>query len=337
MLPESIDPSISLLDSDNIQINLVRWIHQCDLIKRYYHADTVFVVQQTAIGFEVIVSSMGETNKFMAGRLFVPDFMLFNHLINIPPTGIKLNLSQFLLEDLPREFDEVASILSRPILWPDGTHFGCLCVLNHHHSETDEITLNPYMLEPFQILLQQDLALLCQSHRIDSLSMRDRETGMLNHYGFIMMAPRQLNLGRRFGVSAALLMFDVSVKHPQEDKLENKHKTLLGNIIQSTIRSADIAAHYSDHQFIVLAFIDAARDMEHIIKRVEKQLVQQAPILALLASANFFTPDSTAKLGPMIEMTLKGLTKQFDNSLVENQRPTEPTEETQKENPGKLT
>lgn len=45
------------------------------------------------------------------------------------------------------------------------------------------------MLEPFQILLQQDLALLCQSHRIESLSMRDRETGMLNHYGFIMMAP----------------------------------------------------------------------------------------------------------------------------------------------------
>ena len=315
MLPETIDTSMSLLDSDTSQINLVRWMHQCDLMKRYYQADTVIVVQQTAIGFEIIVCSINDSPKFSAGKLYDPDFVLFNKLVKVPPTGIKIDLSHFHLDELPREFDGVASLLSRPILWPDGTIFGCLCVLNTHLSKTDDSSQSPFMLEPFQILLQQDLSLLCQSHRIDSLSMRDSETGMLNHYGFMMMAPRQLNLGRRFGVNAAIFMFELSSNHPLDNKLEDKHHRMLGNIIQETIRTADIAAHYTPNQFVVLAFIESERDMQYIIQRVEKQLAQQATGLHLAAASNFFTPDSTAKLAPMIELTLQGLQKHYDNEL----------------------
>ncbi|MCG9965845.1 MAG: GGDEF domain-containing protein [Shewanella sp.] len=298
MLPDTINPKISLLDNDLLQVNLGRWMQQCELIKSYYNATHVFVLQITQSGFEVIVSSASQAPLFTSGTLFPSNFPLFEALKNSPLDGDYLNLSRFMLDELPRNFDGIQFILSRPIAWPDGCQFGSLCVLNPHMTAP---LSNSAMLEPFQILLQQELSLLCQNHRIESLSMRDQETGMLNHYGFMMMAPRQLNLGRRFGAHAGIIFFELTEAKPPEVTLEEKHHRLLGNLVQDTIRTADVAAHYSATQFVVLAFVDNERDILHIMKRVEKQLEQQNPHLKLDASYSFFTPESTAKLAPMME------------------------------------
>ncbi|MEL4293773.1 GGDEF domain-containing protein [Shewanella sp. DNRA4] len=298
MLPETINPQISVLDNDLLQVNLGRWMQQCELIKSYYSATHVFVLQITQSGFEVIVSSVSETPLFTSGTLFPNNFPLFEALKNSNIDGDYLNLSRFMLDELPRDFDGIQYILSRPIAWPDGSQFGSLCVLNPHM--VDPLS-NSAMLEPFQILLQQELSLLCQNHRIESLSMRDQETGMLNHYGFMMMAPRQLNLGRRFGAHAGILFFELIEADSPENRLEEKHHRLLGNLVQDTIRTADVAAHFSATQFVVLAFVDSERDILHIMKRVEKQLEQQNHHLKLDSSYSFFTPESTAKLAPMME------------------------------------
>ncbi|WP_172591027.1 GGDEF domain-containing protein [Shewanella xiamenensis] len=298
MLPETINSQISVLDNDLLQVNLGRWMQQCELIKSYYSATHVFVLQITQSGFEVIVSSVSETPLFTSGTLFPNNFPLFEALKNSNIDGDYLNLSRFMLDELPRDFDGIQYILSRPIAWPDGSQFGSLCVLNPHMA--DPIS-NSAMLEPFQILLQQELSLLCQNHRIESLSMRDQETGMLNHYGFMMMAPRQLNLGRRFGAHAGILFFELIEADSPENRLEEKHHRLLGNLVQDTIRTADVAAHFSATQFVVLAFVDSERDILHIMKRVEKQLEQQNHHLKLDSSYSFFTPESTAKLAPMME------------------------------------
>ncbi|QYJ85600.1 GGDEF domain-containing protein [Shewanella mesophila] len=307
MLPENIHTGVSILENDNAQINLVRWMHQCELMKRYYQADVAFVVQKTDLGFEVIVSSINDTRKYLSGTVYSDKIDLFNRLSSSQPDGINLELSSNTMV-LPDDLASVTNILSRPILWPDGSIFGCLCVLNTADDGTPGI--NSFMLEPFQILLQQDLALLCQSQRIESLSMRDRETGMLNHYGFIMMAPRQLNLGRRFGAHAGILFFELYPTPPRLEAIEDKHIRLLGNIIQDTIRTADIAAHYSKAQFVVLVFIDSERDLPHIGKRVEKLLNQQNDQLQLDCGYAFFAPESSAKLAPMLEKAKSQLRSQ---------------------------
>lgn len=298
MLPDTINPNVSLLDSDHQQVNFGRWMHQCELIKSFYSATSVFVIQSIHSGFEIIVSSMNETPLFTSGTLYPLDFSLFKQCVYSKPEGDYQNLARFMLDELPRDFDGIQYILSRPIAWPDGSQFGALCVLNPHM--TDPLS-NAAMLEPFQILLQQDLSLLCQYHRIESLSMRDQETGMLNHYGFVMMAPRQLNLGRRFGAHAGIIFFELQSPKDTEKPLEEKHHRLLGNLIQDTIRTADVAAHYTATQFVVLVFVDSERDVIHIMKRVEKQLEQQNHALKLDSSYSFFTPESSAKLAPMME------------------------------------
>lgn len=307
MLPENIDTGASILENDNTQINLVRWMHQCELMKRYYQAEVAFVVQQTDLGFEVIVSSINDSRKYLAGTVYPADLSLFNRLSNNQPDGTNIDFSGQNIP-LPDDFASARNILSRPLHWPDGTVFGCLCVLNTQGDES--ININAFMLEPFQILLQQDLALLCQSQRIESLSMRDRETGMLNHYGFIMMAPRQLNLGRRFGAHAGILLFELTPTPPALSVIEHKHTRLLGNIIQDTIRTADIAAHYNQSQFVVLVFIDSERDLNHIVMRVKKSLKQQNGLLQLDSGSAFFAPESSAKLAPMLALAKSQLRSQ---------------------------
>ncbi|GGI78703.1 GGDEF domain-containing protein [Shewanella gelidii] len=316
MLPETVDPKVSLLENEHPQINLVRWMHQCELIKRYYQAQVVFVVQQVSDGFEVIVSSINNTRKFDSGVLFPPETKLFNRLIASPPEGISVELGKTTTDQIPDDFHGTSNLLSRPLFWPDGSIFGCLCVLNA--STSDDQPISPFMLEPFQILLQQELTLLCQSHRIESLSMRDRNTGMLNHYGFIMMAPRQLNLGRRFGAHAGILFFELTNQQQPKDVLESQHR-MLGSIIQDTIRTADIAAHFNETQFVVLVFIDSEVDLQHILKRVDKQVSRQNERITIDSSYSFFSPDSSAKLAPMIEQARTKLKSYEQGSASSNE------------------
>jgi len=305
MLPDTIDPGKSLLENESHRLNLIRWMHQCELMKRYYQADKVFVLQKTEQGFEVIVSAADASHRFPPGKVFSADESVFQRMVDSPPEGVNLDLTRSTYNDNPKEFSNVLGILSRPVLWPDGSVFGCLCVINAHASEQQHIS--PYMLEPFQILLQQDLALLCQSHRIESLSMRDRDTGILNRYGFIMMAPRQLNLGRRFGAHSGIIFFELIPGANMDAETLARHHKELGNLILSTIRTADIAAHYNDSQYVLLVFVDLERDLEHIIKRLERQMNQFSAPLQLDSSSCFFSPDSAAKLAPMLESARAGL------------------------------
>ncbi|MGL5390023.1 MAG: GGDEF domain-containing protein, partial [Shewanella sp.] len=227
------------------------------------------------------------------------------------------NLASFMLDELPREFDGIQHILSRPIYWPDGSVFGGLCVLNPHLPQAGQ---HEAMLEPFQILLQQDLTVLCQNCRIESLSMRDQETGLLNRYGFMLMAPRQLNLSRRFGAHAGIIFFELAPLAPWEapqaedlqanDLLDEKHHRLLANLLQNTIRTADIAAHYQGAQFAVLVFVDNERDVLQIIKRTEKLLEQHNQHLKLDVGYSFFSPSASVKLPGMIDAARNKLKSQ---------------------------
>ncbi|MFT5235106.1 MAG: GGDEF domain-containing protein [Shewanella sp.] len=303
MLPQNIDTKISLLESDNTQLNLVRWMHQCELMNRYYESDIVFVIQKTGNGFEIIVSSISQTRSFTTGTLFKLETPIFQRLVHTPPEGLNIDLTSQQLQDLPKDVNEANSLLTRPILWPDGTNFGCICVLN---SKATKSEANAFMLEPFQVLLQQELSLYCQTQRIESLSMRDKDTGMLNKYGFIMMAPRQLSLGRRFGAHAGIIFIELLSQSITRDT-EERNNRLLGGIIQDTIRAADIAAHYDETLFAVLVFVDSERDLLHISKRIEKLLYKQNESLKIDFSCSYFSPDSSMKLSPMLEKTKKGL------------------------------
>ncbi|WP_256261058.1 diguanylate cyclase [Shewanella sp. NIFS-20-20] len=307
------DPSQSILENEHHTINLVRWHQQCELLQDYYKAQLVIILQHTQNGFEVITSA-GD-RPMPSGLLMRQSNPLLDKLMKAPGQGLQVQLSGE-LDGLPEEFEQHAFILSRPIRWPDSNDFGCLIVAADRDPLVENIAAA--MLEPVQVLLQQDLALMCQNQRISTLSMRDRLTGMLNQYGFLMMAPRQLALGRRFGSHAGVIFFELCQVQAHQQTVGERDQQLLGRIIQDTIRSADIAARYSETEFVVLVFLDSERDLQHIIRRVDKSLKQQAMQLCLDANACFFSPDSSTKLAPMIHVTRQGLLSQQQQQNMDN-------------------
>lgn len=140
MLPDTIDPGKSLLENESHRLNLIRWMHQCELMKRYYQADKVFVLQKTDQGFEVIVSAADASHRFPPGKVFSADESVFQRMVDSPPEGVNLDLTRSTNDDNPKEFSNVLGILSRPVLWPDGSVFGCLCVINAHANEQQHIS-----------------------------------------------------------------------------------------------------------------------------------------------------------------------------------------------------
>ncbi len=304
MLTSEFDPSQSILENEHNTINLVRWFQQCELLNDYYKSSKIIILQRTNAGYEVITCA-GD-HLLHPGLVIELANPLIEQFLKAPWQGLQIKLSETQLS-LPEQVGQLEYIISRPIRWPDSSDFGCLIVL----SESDPLTAHASlaMLEPVQVLLQQDLALMCQNQRISSLSMRDRLTGMLNQYGFLMMAPRQLALGRRFGSHAGILFFEL-MNNSSYGEITEKDQQVLGRVIQDTIRTADIAARYTDKDFVVLVFLDSDRDLQHIIRRAEKSLQQQAAHLVLDANACFFSPDSSSKLAPMIQITRAGLKSQ---------------------------
>ncbi len=305
MLPHTIDTEISLLEYDSPQVNLVRWMHQCELLKRFYQAKEVLVVQQSHRGHEVVVRAPSDDPAFITGTQLDSVHDSMQALFNSPMEGIHLKLSNDLSHRLPECFRDHTNLLVRPILWPDSSHFGYLCVLDPDMESHGELA--PKMLEPFQLLLQQELSLLCQHHRIESMSMRDAKTGMLNDHGFMMMAPRQLSLGRRFGAHAGIFVFELT----SSPTLEARHHNLLGSILQNTVRAADIAAHFTETEYVVLAFLDAELDMATIVKRVRNQLSHLDESLELDVGYCFFSPDSTVRLAAMLAQAKEALKEQM--------------------------
>ena len=314
MLPETVKPGKSLLETDTHGINLVRWLQQCELMQHYYQADRVFVLQKTEAGYEIIASAADSGMRFVPGMTFDAANPLLEKLCSSDSSGLNLDLTKVVADAVPAEFNDAISLLSRPVNWPDGTVFGCLCVINAHASEIQRVS--PMMLEPFQILLQQDLALLCQNHRIEALSMRDANTGMLNQHGFIMMAPRQLNLGRRFGAHCGVIFFELLRDPTADEDTNHRGQRALASFLLSTLRAADMAAHFDDNKFVLLVFVDMERDLDHIIRRVTKQFEQITRHSRLDASSSFFAPDSTAKLAPMLESALAGLQSAKNSNIV---------------------
>lgn len=304
MLPHTIDSEISLLEYDSPQVNLVRWMHQCELLKRFYQSQEVMVLQHTARGYEIIVRAPSDNVQFVAGTLLEDGCATLENLISSPIHGVHIDIANDTKSGLPNSFHNHDHLLARAIHWPDSSHFGYLCVLDPDIEAHGQVA--PEMLEPFQLLLQQELSLLCQHHRIEAMSMRDPKTGMLNEHGFMMMAPRQLSLGRRFGAHAGLFVFELE----HSNQLETRHHTLLGSILQTTVRTADLAATLSDTEFAVLAFLDSEADMATIVKRVRNQLFQLDETLSLDVGYCFFSPDSTVRLANMLADAKEALATQ---------------------------
>ncbi|QTE85757.1 GGDEF domain-containing protein [Shewanella algae] len=235
----------------------------------------------------------------------------------MPDTQVQV-LSYSSAAEIPTEFEDIASMLQHfaanpaktikyPLHWSDGKLFGELLILNGKPKVALEQLQS--LLEPMLALLKAELGQLQLMEQLESLSLQDELTCMLNPRGFNLLAPRQLSLSRRLGSHAGLLLLEgkeLDSNRIGELQQEQSLK-MLARVILENMREADICARLNHNQFIILAFVDSQAHLDILASRLKKQVSRSDCGLQLLVGQSFFAPDSHFELSPMLEQAEQDL------------------------------
>ncbi|MDL2197272.1 GGDEF domain-containing protein [Shewanella algae] len=271
----------SLRDHPNDPLQLGHWQSRLVTVREMFHAQTVLLLQ------------------------------------HMPDTKLQV-LSHSPAAEIPTEFEGIASLLQHfaanpaetikyPLHWFDGKLFGELLILNGKPKVALEQLQS--LLEPMLALLKAELGQLQLMEQLESLSLQDELTCMLNPRGFNLLAPRQLSLSRRLGSHAGLLLLEG--KELDSNRIgglqQDQSLKMLARVILENMREADICARLNHNQFIILAFVDNQAHLDILASRLKKQVSRSDCGLQLLVGQSFFAPDSHFELSPMLEQAEQDL------------------------------
>ena len=292
MTPYPFSPQLWLRDLNHPAIGLQKWQQQLNLINHLFHAQTCLIVQVYQDECQVVCQHPHALMMFDTEQI-TPFSKLLTQLgqSGFPAQVTEDKILAYAIGD--------NGLLSLDLYWPDGSRFGhiFICGAPAHPKMNTLLTV----IEPIKALIQAELKNFYLMKQIETLSLQDELTGMLNPYGFSMMAPRQLSLSRRFGSHAGIVIVELCetpvASHSQDDR--QAQLRLLARIINDNLRVADVPARLNDSQFILLAFIDSQANLSTLVSRLIKQIARHAPELRVALGQCFFTPDETVALEAM--------------------------------------
>lgn len=203
---------------------------------------------------------------------------------------------------LPTEDIWRQGLIEFPLYWPGGIGFGAVLMVCDRRPPNLESCQT--LAAPILDLLQAELKVYRQAKQMERLSLQDESTQMLNTHGFNLMAPRQLNLSRRLGSHAGLVVMKNGTQYQGEEAEERLRA--LSQVVYDNLREADLAARIDD-QIVLLAFVDSEANLDSLVTRLRKQFARKLEPQRVLTGHSFFTPDSHLGLGPMMDQALEEL------------------------------
>ncbi|ACJ30908.1 GGDEF domain protein [Shewanella piezotolerans WP3] len=294
MLAQNIDHNVWLRDQEQPAVSLPRWQQQVDLLNDLYRAKTCLVMQFSGQDAQIVCGKKHHDSALKAGKVLT-NSPLLTAINSISSFGS----SELTIDELGDAFAEFEQVLSIQLSWPDGRVFGCILICDPNTTQATSASLT--VIESVRSLLQSELKQVYLMQQVQRLSFQDETTQMLNHYGFGLMAPRQLSLSRRFGSHAGIVLIEL-VDNPlmRTAPLSTAQKArLLARIIAESLREADMSARIDEDRFMILAFVDSESNLDTLIGRLRKQIAKEAGKLSILVGKSFFTPDAQQSLVPM--------------------------------------
>lgn len=258
--PSSIEPRI-----------LEQWQSITNLVSKLCHVPVSLIMRQNENSMEVISGSQNVNSPYkpnetapLNGELYCEEVIRTQRLLNVPNA----------LKD-PRwdhnpdlEFDMI-SYCGVPINWPDGTHFGTLCILDtvEKHSTDEEQAL----LYSFAGIIEMTLELLVANQLFEDLSLQDGLTGIANRRFFDVVLVREWAQSQREQQPLSLLMCDIdffknyndSEGHVQGD---NCLRQVAQGLASVSRRQTDLCARYGGEEFVLLL---PNTDAEHALDMAE--------------------------------------------------------------------
>lgn len=283
-----------LRDTEHPAIDLPRWQQYLKLITRLFHAQASLLIQVYGEDSQVVCVHQHQA--------LVDDSAPIKPLSQrLAELGLTPNTPLLSEADILASAHGKSGLLSLDLYWPNGKLFGHIFIYSAmpHPQMTTLLTL----VEPIKLLIQAELKHLYLMKEMDTLSLQDEVTCMLNPYGFSLMAPRQLSLGRRFGSHAGLIVIE-NCPNPLARKVEQSptHQLKqLARIITDNMREADVCAYLDNQQFAVLAFVDNQAHLNALVNRITKHLARKEPDLRIAVGQCFFAPDLHVELELMLK------------------------------------
>ncbi len=173
--------------------------------------------------------------------------------------------------------------------------------------------------------LVRSLLYAIERHRsrriLQTLSLSDELTGLLNRRGFLSLAPKHVQIAQR--ASWELLVFFIDLDklkvindnfgHPEGD---NALRTV-ANILRDTFRTSDVIARIGGDEFIVLAINASDSSIDTITSRLHENIARYNqngnPYRISLSYG-------VARFNPYEQVTLEEMIAKADQALYENKR-----------------
>ncbi len=161
-----------------------------------------------------------------------------------------------------------------------------------------------------------------------ALALRDGLTGLCNRRGFLMLAERQLKLGRRAGRPMLLFFVDMDRLKAINDGFGHQEgdRALVrtAQALERTFRDSDLLARFGGDEFAALAIEASGNGKEAIIGRLRQSLEAVTPRacryrLSVSCGVTKFDPASRVTIGQLMVLADEDMyrTKRSDSASRE--------------------
>ncbi|MDX1572912.1 MAG: sensor domain-containing diguanylate cyclase [Methylophaga sp.] len=154
-----------------------------------------------------------------------------------------------------------------PLKINNGSALGTLCIIDTQPRAFDDDDMQ--LLKDLGVMAEQEIAAL-------QLATLDELTLISNRRGFTDLAKHSLNICRRKGLSASVLLFDLDKFKPINDSFGHaegdRALVVFANIMREVFRQSDVFGRIGGDEFAVLMMDVDIENTEHVIQRFEDEL-----------------------------------------------------------------
>lgn len=258
-------------------VDLEKWQQTVELLADLYGAAAASIVELRGDDFEVVSTSGGGSNPLdKACATFPVD--IHSYCRRIMETGAPLYVRQ---GDQDPEWKDappvvragVISYLGFPILRPDNTFFGTICVKHDQGTAYSKTFIDT--LEQFRDLVQGELALVDRAQRLERMMELDGETGCANRRGLRRFFDR---LDAEETATWGVVYLDLDNLKVTNDTHGHEYGdiaiNLAGSVLLRNVREGDLAARIGGDEFVLIARVPDATSLDALRGRLVDEFDQ---------------------------------------------------------------
>lgn len=304
-------------------IDLDKWQRMVNLLASIFKAPAATINKAQGKSVDVLIASCSAKNPYQPGDSASGDINVYCHQVirSKSPLYVRNAAGDSQWSNNP-EFtqDGFVSYLGMPLLWPDGSVFGTLCVF-----DTIETEYRDNLKEFLQLLremIENDLRYLKLTKDLKLISIKDELTGLNNRRGFMEYAKSFVSSSRRHHQFIALFYFDLDNLKLINDQHGHEAGDLyiksFAQALINSIRVEDIAARLGGDEFVMMTQANRSVNCEVIKQRIENDFKARLANIPQFSGASFSVGSKV--FAPVGNITIDSMLSETDALMYEQKK-----------------